>query len=247
MSKKLLALTLLSLGVYTNSIAQEQTPAPAVEVPTPVQQKSPVVVITASYGLGYRLAEVEENIPSNIKTAIEDIKSGNYFDVSLYILLKGGQIGIGLKYNQFSSSSSYVEDVPINLSLNAPTVPIKFNVKEKITFIGPSMLFNYSDNKTGVFSSKIALGYMGLMDEEVVPNAAISTVSGSTLGFVVGADYHFKMGDHFLLGPQINLLTGSIKELKRELPDGKVETIKLDKKPEGLGRFDVGISAKFRF
>jgi hypothetical protein len=109
------------------------------------------------------------------------------------------------------------------------------------------MLFNYSDNKTGVFSSEIALGYIGLKDEVVIPNTAISTVSGSTIGFAVGADYHFKISENFLLGPQIKLLTGAIKELKQELPDGRVETIKLDKEPEGLGRFDIGISAKFRF
>jgi hypothetical protein len=250
MSKKLLALTLLSLGVYTNSIAQEQTPAPVVEVPTPVQQKSPVVVITASYGLAYRLAEVATNLPSNLKDAVSDLKSGSYFDTNLYVLLKGGQYGIGLKYNQFNSNSSYiqiVQGIPNNLTLSPSSQSFKIDVNQKITFIGPSMLFNYSDNKTGVFSSEIALGYMGLVNEE--SNALIGNfvTSGSTLGLAFGADYHFKISENFLIGPQLKILVGAIRELKLETPDGRVETIKLDKEPEGLGRLDLGISAKFRF
>jgi hypothetical protein len=243
MSKKLLALTLLSLGVYTNSIAQEQTPVPVVEVPTPVQQKPPVVVITASYGLAYRLAKVDPNLPSNLKDAVSDIKSGSYFDANLYILLKGREIGIGLKYNQFSSSSSYIIS---NLSEGSIT-NFKIDVNQKITFIGPSVLFNSFENKVGVFSGELALGYMGLENKESNALVGEFLTSGSNLGMAVGANYHFKISENFLLGPQMNILVGALRELKLEAPDGKVETVKLDKEPEGLGRFDLGISAKFRF
>ncbi len=227
MNRKILLLTLLTFAICIN--AKAQTQSTTITDPTFKKPKKTNVIVTLSYGAAFRIAKTDPNLDPIQKSLVSDLKSGSSFDANLYFLLRNRSFALGLKYNQFNSSASY-SGVELN---------------DKIVFIGPSyMITNGEDQSIGEFSFEIAAGYMSYTS--TVPIADFK-ITGASLGVAIGGGYHFRINEHILLGPSLNLLAGTIREADIT-ENGVTRTIKLeDDNAEGLARIDLNVSAKFRF
>lgn len=230
MRKKLL-LFFIAFGICTFSSAQNQT-TPSTDLNNQVKPKKTIMIATISYGAAFRVSQSATDPDPNFNAVVSDLKSGSSFEANVYFLLKNRTSAIGLKYNQFTSSASSAT----------------YQINDKITFIGPAYLITADEGReTGEFSLDLAIGYMGLREE--IENSPVGKfkLSGSSFGLSLGANYHFRITKNILVGPQINLLAGSIKEFELEKANGKIESFKLENNTsEGLTRIDLCISAKFR-
>jgi hypothetical protein len=233
MNKNLLLLLFMSFGTYTATKAQNQpTTTPSTDLSSQSKPKKTNVIATLSYGAAFRISKSAPSTDADFNTVVSDVKSGSSIDLNLYFLFRNRTSALGLKYNQFTSSAS---------SRN-------WGINDRITFIGPAYLITAPEDKeTGEFSLEIALGYMGLKEDITNSPVGPFKLSGSTFGASVAGNYHFRINKNILLGPQINLLTGTIKEFEKT-QNGRTEALKLpDNGAEGLTRIDLSISAKFRF
>ena len=159
------------------------------------------------------------------------------YDLGFYYQ-KNDISGFGLKYNAYTSKGKGFSSDLGNFGDNI-----------RITFIGATMFVaDNEDAKVGEAFLEVGLGYIGYKNDSYINTNNNIKFTGGNLGLDVGAGYHFRVGKHFLIGPQIAFIGGVLKKIKVEYPDGTSETINLGKEElESLYRFDFNVSAKIRF
>lgn len=192
-------------------------------------------------GYSYQTAKVAENVPSDFKDYIKELKSGYHFggDLTYYFT---EPLGFGIKYYLFKSSNSldniYVEDINGNRTYG------KMSDDLTISFIGPTFSTRLlSHDKKNAFLMNLSLGYMGYSNDKVIIDKYKMT--GSTMGLSFDVGYDIGLSENLSLGFQISFLTGTLFEY--DWNDGtKTETIKLEKgEYESLNRIDFSVGLRF--
>ncbi|TDO95671.1 hypothetical protein [Flavobacterium sp. 245] len=207
--------------------------------------KTSKFLITANVGQSFRVASSPDGLNSEQKEYYRKLKSGLSYDVSAYYL-KEGKRGFGLKYNVYKSSGTiYDQIVTIGDGSN---VQGDFSDDITISFIGPSFIMTEDQRaRVGEANLELAIGYLAYKNNAGVAGYPVK-ITGSNLGMIAGMGYHFRITPHFLLGPQVSFVGGTLKKLKYTYADGTTYTEKLDKEElENLWRIDLAIGAKFRF
>ncbi len=207
--------------------------------------KTSKFLITANVGQSFRVASSPDGLTSEQKDYFRKLKSGLSYDVSAYYL-KEGRNGYGLKYNVYKSSGTiYNQKITNDYGL---VMEGDFSDDITISFIGPSFILTEDQRaRVGEANLEVAIGYMAYQNKSGVAGYPVK-ITGSNLGMIAGMGYHFRITPHFLLGPQVSFVGGTLKKLKYEYANGTTYTEKLDKEElENLWRIDLAIGAKFRF
>jgi hypothetical protein len=192
-------------------------------------------------GWSYQTAKIGDNVPSDFKQYVEDLKSGYNIggDITYYF---SEFLGVGFKYQLFKTSGQ-MDNIYITQTDGTKKYG-KMSDDISITFIGPTFYTRLLDSKRkNALLIGLALGYLGYDDKFVMVDRY--TQMGSTAGFICDFGYDIGVSKNMAIGFNITLLSGLLSEY--ELSDGVTnKTIKLDKDHYiGLGRIDLSIGIRF--
>ena len=218
MKRRILTLTLVTLLSIANTRAQDKT------------LTNPKFTLKASYGFGVRLNATADGISSDMKQFYDEVKTGGTFDLAAHYTFLKGRLGVGLKYNNFTSKGNTAFA----------------NGKHSITYFGPSFIANSPEGKIGQAQVGISIGYIEWKEDYTRNAADIKNLHGDNVGLDVHAGYHFRINKYLYIGPELNLSIGAITEARGERFDGTKIYQKMNDQPEGLTRADFLISAKFK-
>ena len=197
--------------------------------------------IAINGGYSYQTARVAENVPSDFKDYVKELKSGYHFGCDL-IYYFSEPLGFGFKYYLFKSSNSldniYIGDTDGNRTQG------KLSDDLTISFIGPTFstrLLNH--DKSNAFLLNLSLGYMGYSNNKVIIDKY--KITGSTVGLSFDIGYDIGLSENLSLGFQVSYLSGTL--FKYELSDGiTTQTINLEEREyESLNRIDFSIGLRF--
>ncbi len=194
------------------------------------QQKFSII---PSVGYAWRTAKTVDGLSAEEKDYVKKLKSGLNFDISAYYHLKP-EIGIGLKFSSFSSSSNGT--IIINEYTDEAFYG-KVTTKDKITFFGPAFMYS----NFGV-ATKHKLYYdigLGMITYTSDTNGIVS--KGSNLGLDANLAYQYEVSDRFYIGPKLGYTVGTLTKVK---VNG--QSYDLGDNKEGLGRISLALSATIR-
>lgn len=195
----------------------------------------------ANGGWSYRTAKLGDNIPSELKNYMKNLRSGVHYglDACWYFT---DRYGVGFKYSSYNSKNSID-----NISATLPDGTIRYGVmSDDITIQFAGAMFSsriFDDQWSNCLVSNIGLGYLGFMDKAVLIDEF--TLKGSTFGVCLEIGYDFRISENFVLGFQAAYVAGVLTELDYSDASG-TEHIELEEEQyEGLHRLDLSIGLRF--
>ena len=194
-----------------------------------------IIAFSINGGYSRRLAKVADNMSSDYKDYVKQLKNGYHFgaDFAYYF---SENYGAGVKFQTFKASNSgilYVDNYGLS------------DVKDEISmpFIGPMFSMRYQ-NENNSFYVNYALGYLGYTDKWTIGQDK-GTNKGGTVGLMFDFDYAFWFSPNTALDIRLSFISGTLSSITRETGSTK-ETIELEKDEyEGLGRMDISIGLRF--
>lgn len=192
------------------------------------QQK---ISIIPSAGYAWRTGKIPDNLSTQEKNYLKQLKSGFAFEVGAYYKLNE-LVGLGAKYSNFSASASGTFSDNSNSSMQVST-------QDKINFIGAGFLYsNFEEGTKHKLYYDMAIGSI-----TYISKTSGVEVKGSNLGLSASIGYMYEINKSFLIGPQVNYTGGTLKKVKvngqeMQLQEGQYES---------LHRIGVGLGAGLRF
>lgn len=186
-----------------------------------------------SVGYGWRVAETPSGASKQEKDYIKGLKSGLHFDISAYYHVKN--IGIGLKFSNYSASSNGMLSMPNSQGNN---VYFAVSTKDNITFIGPSIMYsNYNEPTKHKLLLDMALGVISYTTK-----TGNIKGTGSNLGLDAGFGYQYELSDHLFIGPKLSVTAGTLNKMTFN-----GTTVDLSDMKEGLTRVSLSGVVTFHF
>jgi hypothetical protein len=201
--------------------------------------------VAVNSGIGYLTAK-NEKIPPQLNNYFRRLKLGGHLagDIAWYFV---DFVGVGAKFDWFASSNN--ENDAKLTDKNGNTAHGKLRNDIYITFFGPMISLRLLDEKNrNALMFNISGGYIYYVNDEVffAANNTNSTTTGHSFGYMIDVGYDIKLTNHFLLGFQVSLLSGTLRKFVFDDGEEK-ETITLDKKENGLGMGRMNLSAGLRY
>lgn len=193
------------------------------------------IIVTPSFGFGWRTAKMPDGISSQEREYIRNLKSGTNFDISAAYIIKGA-IGLGAKFSVYSASSTtnYVVNNGFGNSIS-----MGLRTKDNITYIGPALVVsNLTEETRHKLLLNVSLGYMSY---NTTTNGIEGT--GGTLGAELDAAYQYQINQNLFIGPKLGLSGGTLNKMKF---DGVTYEFD-DEEKEGLQRVSLSAAVTFRF
>ena len=224
-------------------MVREQTTDRTVTKPSYQYTYDPVdtlnVRINIEGGYSYRMAKLDENIPSDFKDYVNKLKSG--FNIAANIsYFFSEEYGVSLGYSRFMTSNSmggvYIYD-PISMTTRGPGI---MEDDIAISFFGIGMAGRkiFSDGDIlliGNFSLGVA-SYNN--DAKLLDDSYL--IEGSTFAYTGLLSLDFMLSSNWALGFGISYLGGTLK-------DAKVNGESANLGEENLFRLDFNIGVKYYF
>jgi long-subunit fatty acid transport protein len=200
--------------------------------------------ISTSVGAAFRIGETPSGLNSVLKDYLSDLKSGSSFNLGFYYRASENA-GLGFKYNVFSSKASLS-----NVGYKEPNgLEGSGTISDDITirFYGASYTMDNNNSDTKHEGNlEISLGYITFSDFTQFTNRY--EITGGNLGLTASFGYKYKFSKFFSVGPQLNFITGTLREYKITGPNGYNNKVSLKKENyESLTRIDLSLEATFRF
>ncbi len=192
--------------------------------------------IATNGGWSYLMAKTNQNVPSDFKQYISELKSGMHFSADAGYFWRQ-HIGLGLKYSDFYTSNS-LENIYITDNNTGQTRYGRMSDNIHNRLIAPMLYMRgYSKNEKIVWFANIALGYMTYKNENTAIDRYI--IKGGTFGSCLDLGADLKLSKNFYFGLGLGYTAGALQKLK--VDDGNSNrTVKLDKDNyESMNRFDV--------
>lgn len=195
------------------------------------------ITIIPGVGYAYRIASLPSNLTQQEEKYLKSLKSGINFDIAAYYRLNN-VIGLGLKYNLYSTSSSgrltqiVEEDIVVFLS-----------TKDKIQFVGPALLYsNFEEDTKHKLYFDLGLGVISY--KSVTSNDLGYSVegTGSNLGLATSVGYMYEITPSIFIGPQVGYTGGTLIKMKL---NGREYDL-ADNEKEGLHRLTVSAGVTIR-
>ena len=181
--------------IYSKEIqdlAQKNATATASEE-TQNKEENRVFRIYGGWAYSYRLGEAKSDIPA-LKSLLEDIKSGYEISGGIHLFITP-KWAVGADFHLHKASAE----------LSTYNLDAKMDVG--ILYIGPSVLF-FNEDKIGTFDAVMGLGYVGYTEKNTANNKS-ETDKKASVGLTASAEYLFKIGDHFSIGPKLGFVLSS--------------------------------------
>ena len=157
------------------------------------KEENRVFRIYGGWAYSYRLGEAKSDIPA-LKSLLEDIKSG--YEIS-------GGIHLFITPKWAAGADFHLHKASAELS----TYNLDAKMDVGILYIGPSVLF-FNEDKIGTFDAVMGLGYVGYTEKNTANNKS-ETDKKASVGLTASAEYLFKIGDHFSIGPKLGFVLSS--------------------------------------
>jgi hypothetical protein len=186
-------------------------------------------------GWGYRTARTAPNLPSELKSIINGLRSGvNYgADVMVYF---SKNLGAGVKYTGFNSSETAANGMGYNGFQKANT---------STNFIAGTFGGRvYNKKQTGALHIALSLGYLGYKDEYVFNSQQLKT-TGGTFGAGWDLGYDIRLTDKIWIGAQFSLISGVLHSYTQDNGITRERVTPAPENRENLGRIDLSAGIRF--
>ncbi len=187
-------------------------------------------------GYSYRTASISDNVNSDFKDYLNELKSGIQFGGSACYFVSDVS-GIGITYHLFKTSNEigvYVEDMDGNITYGLMKDDIK------VLFIGPSYFSRIiTDNKLNSWIFGFSIGYVKYdNDARLIDNFKITS---SSVGFEMDIGYDLGLNENISMGFRLSYFASTLSSITMDDGDSK-ETINLNEdQKESLNRIDFSI------
>lgn len=198
------------------------------------QQKFTII---PSVGYAWRTASLPDNIDARNRDYLKQLKSGLNIDVGAYYRLKTN-IGLGIKYNLYTANASGT--IYSYNPQNNQQVSVNMQTDDKITFIGPSLMYDNFDEVAGRHKLYYDLAVGMISYNTKSPGTEIK---GSNLGLALTVSYMYQLSPKIFVGPQVSYTGGTLK--KYQINGVEYEAPK--EEYEALHRVALSAGAAFRF
>ncbi len=202
-------------------------------------------LISASYGFGYRTADLASGLSEFQKDYLKQLSSGKTILVKIGYQPKNNKGFYGIQYSNFTSSTSLNNVTYIEPNGFEGSGSISDQIKIAFVGVGGGIMdkgFLTHDS----FMLDVYLGYINYSDVSKFTNSY--TASGSNLGISADLSYYFGLNKNFKIGPTISFNGGVLKEFDVKGNNGYSSTIKLPEKTvESLYRFDLLLGTSIQF
>lgn len=194
-------------------------------------------------GYSYITAPISSDVPSNLTSHLEELKSGSHIGGGLGIYFSEN-IGIGMRVNQFRSSNR-IENYTLQFEDGTfGNGSLEENIKTTL-FAGSLNTRFYDRNKKSALILNLSIGHINFKNEGSLFNVPVN-IKGETIGLMtdIGGDIYLNKNVSLLL--QISYMVGTLNEYTMEM-GGYTQTIKFDEKnKESLNRIDLSVGIKIK-
>lgn len=214
---------------------------PQVDFSEPVKQVPLGFRASASVGYGYRLGRIDSNVSPQVRSYLNDLKSGLSLDFNTSFYFDGSS-GIGIKFNQFLASAE-----ADNFQVNFPGFAASGNIStnETMTYIGIAYQNRLtSSNNKNELHTGIGIGYFRYLDKSDIGNQSFELVH-ETLGVSGDISYDIFLGSNFYLGLQAAYFFGNANKATLTTDSGQKTTIDLEDNKESFNRIDFSIGLRY--
>lgn len=200
--------------------------------------------LSANYGLGFRTASVEKDIPQLERDFQKELKSGNSYQLKIGYKYNRNSY-YGLTYSQFSSSTSLNDIIftePTGLEGVGST-----NQTNTINYYGVAAGWTMDVfSRKDTFCFDLSLGYINYSEKRQFYNTY--EAKGGTLGISTDISYYFRIIKNLKIGPTFSFNGGAIKKYEIKGSNGYATTVKFDENTFlSLYRIDLMIGTYFEF
>jgi len=217
-------------GFYSNSLV----PLNLVKTPTTYQKFR----IGVNGGYSSRVARVDNSISPALVSHIKALKSGYQLGIDAGYFFSEN-IGVGFKYNNFSSQNQTDNLILTNNNTNQVSYG-SLNTTSNINYASPVLYTRFiSANKKTIFFSNFSIGYTGY--KEVNSGILNFTSTAGSVGFGIDLGVDFMLNKNLALGLNAGYTNGNLNQF--ELDHGTYkEKLQLAKGQfESLARLGVGV------
>ena len=180
------------------------------------------ISIIPSIGYGFRTASLPSNVSGQEESYLKGLKSGINFDIGAYYQLNN-VIGLGLKYNIYSASSSGTFS---GYNSDGNPVSVSLSTDDTITFVGPAFLYsNFNESTRHKLYYDMAIGVISYKSK-----TDTILFSGSNMGLAVNIGYMYEISPSIFIGPQVGYTGGTLVKAKLngqqfDLPEDQKEAL----------------------
>lgn len=196
--------------------------------------------VNADVSYGYMIDSQDLSFSASDPEELKDLRSGLSVDLSAYYMFHPS-VGIGLRYNRFSSSAS-VSDTYIN----APNYEYGTgDASEDMTmqYIGVAQIIRHGRRRS-FLAYEPTIGYMMYKNKvSALGDDYDVTAKGLGLGFSIS--YTYNAFENFLIGPRVGAMYTFMSKFQVDGPDGFSE--EQDKGIQAFLRFNAGIMVSYTF
>ncbi|WP_010520298.1 hypothetical protein [Aquimarina agarivorans] len=197
--------------------------------------------ISIEAGLGYRIAEIPDNILPELEDHIKDLRTGLNIEAHASYFLSSNY-GLGIHFSNFSTENTVQFRNGVNLN---GTIANETSDDINISFIAPEFLYrSISANGKHSFITSISVGYLSYLDESTINRVPLE-IKGGNVGFGLGFMYDYHITPSIAIGANLNFLGGSLRKVDFTA-NGQTQEIEFeDENRENLSR--INLSAGMRF
>ena len=194
-------------------------------------------------GYAYRIGKISKSVPDDFRSYVKDLKSGVNLDLDVVYYFSETS-GVGLKYNQFTSSNS-IDQVSADLDGDGITEFGKMSDDIKVYFIGPvfSTRLLRPNKKNGVYSN-LGIGYLGYRNNSEITGFNID-LKGATVGLYGEIGYQLGISKGLSLGTSFSYVLGSLSKIDVNHGDGYRTNDLDDDEVENLSRINLSVGLIF--
>ena len=217
---------------------------PSADAAVPPKERARVKhdwLFSASYGYSRRYAPLADNIPQDLRSYTERLRTGRHVSGSVHWFAME-HVAIGLMYNgSFGSRNSTTITVkqPDGTTIQGPV-----SNDIRVDWYGANVLFAPMGGKKVSPYASLGAGYITYQDKATYFEPY--TVTGNTIGAELRAGVDLMVAPSLTIGAQFVWSTGRLKSFKIDTGDQSAEVDLMEPYAEGLGRIDLAVVLRLR-
>lgn len=187
----------------------------------------PSILAGVGGGVGYRTAEIADDLPPQLKDAIKELLYGLNLRADGYYFFHRF-MGVGIYANYF----------------NAKAKTEMYSFRDQIWYVGPSFAARFANRaNTRTIMVNASIGYMHYKSQDLY-SAVTHYMTGETAGGLVAGSIFFPIDPNVSLGIELSVQSGVLMSMT-EFYGSESEKIDLKDTPENLSRINLSLIMRF--
>ena len=195
---------------------------------------------SVDFGGSRTFGQIQPQTSSILKSHLERLRYGTVFNISSGYFFTNA-FGIGLDFSR-NSCQDEVDGLAYSITGQSTVRYTKLSEKVKVDYFGPSIfLRGYTKNYKTQFITTYSMGILSYTN--TIFFGSESTITGSSLGVVIGESVEYTLDRNILIGLGIRLTLGALTEAR--LTNSSSSTLlNLSKAPESMTRIEITAGLK---